>query len=36
MNKQIDIAIKTKIISMKNYTSCTWPEIANECGVSVS
>lgn len=33
---QLSIETKTKIVTMRNYTSHTWAEIAADCGCSVS
>lgn len=37
MNRNhLSIEIKSKIIAMREYSTSTWPEIAAECGCSVS
>lgn len=34
--KNLSIEIKTKIITMRKYSTATFAEIANQCGCSVS
>lgn len=34
--KELSTEIKSKIIAMREYSTAFWPEIAAECGCSVS